>query len=155
VQFSPGGRAETERAAWDRNAEGWRRIVLRLREHDRIHNFIHFVLGRKLVQVALSATRGGNELAAEVITEFITEGGTEGVGVSQPENLVTDIERYLGPIANEVKRWAFPWNGIVLVAHGVIQIFEEILAPLAPLMIDLDRNVAWLLFAADRPDKVV
>src|SRR5439155_16391823 len=43
----------------------------------------------------------------------------------------------------------------VLVADRVIQIFEEILALLAPLVVDFDGNVAWPLFAADRPNKVV
>src|SRR5207249_10466415 len=83
------------------------------------------------------------ELAREAEPKFIDEGGRERIGVSYSDVRVSDIDWEVGPPSRGVvgEGRSGPGHAVVIVFARTKQPFHEVLALVAPLVVNLERVV--------------
>src|SRR6266567_5910871 len=96
------------------------------------------------------------ELPAETHSEFVDQRGIERIGVSESDDLVSQVEWVVGTKADAVLResGACPWHTVIAVLDWIIEPLAEELALGAPFVVDFERNVVMVLAAADRAAEV-
>src|SRR5207248_204278 len=98
-----------------------------------------------------------DELPAEASPEFIHKSRRYQIIVTQRNDVARHVVRISGSPSDLAPRksWTGPWQAIVIVRSRIVEPFEEQVVLFAYLMIELQRDLCWIVTTAHPVYKVI
>ena len=153
----PGGWAKGNvPAAWRGHRPVWDREKRVLGDAKRCQGLLDLRLRGDAIRVRVARMRI-HVLAAEAGPELINQSRAEHISVSQSNDLAREIDVILGSKSYAIlrERWPRPGDAVVPILTRVEEPLGEVLALVAPLMIDFEGEVIRVLATGDRAAEIV